>query len=446
MNNFHILGKLGEGAYSQVYKVKRIADGCIYALKKVKMTSLTEKEKQNALNEVRILASLKSSFIVSYKEAFYDDTEQCLGIVMEYADKGDLYQKICEFKKGGVYFNENDIFRIFICITKGLKALHDVKILHRDLKSANIFLYHDGIAKLGDLNVSKVVRKGLGYTQTGTPYYASPEVWNDQPYDNKSDIWSLGCILYEMISLRPPFRAENMEGLYNKVVKGQYSKLPEKFSSDLSDLIKFLLQVNPQCRPSTDEILSCSLISKRINEVKQSEEINVTLLKTINFPKNLIMLSDKLPQSNYEIDRKVVVKDTKKVVKDVVSLENQSQSHNQNKSNQTNQTKIIKTIDNKERNKNKKNLELLEKNKKINSKILSYHIYIPKIINLNQNPNPNQNLIKKERNNKSYDKYLQYNNLYLPKSIKQKGKVIPNKKLSPIKKLKANSVGILNIS
>jgi NIMA (never in mitosis gene a)-related kinase len=91
---------------------------------------------------------------------------------MEYADKGDLYQKITEFKKGNVHFDENDIWRIFIQITIGLKALHEMKILHRDLKSANVFLYSDGLAKLGDLNVSKVARRGLGYTQTGTPYYA----------------------------------------------------------------------------------------------------------------------------------------------------------------------------------------------------------------------------------------------------------------------------------
>lgn len=188
MNDFQVLTKLGEGAYSVVYKVKRMTDGGTYALKKVKLGSLSEKEKQNALNEVRILASVKSSFVVTYKEAFYDENEQCLGIVMEFADKGDLYQKICEFKKAGVYFEESDIFRIFIQITRGLKALHDMKILHRDLKvsihdynllfyfiflqSANVFLYNDGSAKLGDLNVSKVARRGLGYTQTGTPYYA----------------------------------------------------------------------------------------------------------------------------------------------------------------------------------------------------------------------------------------------------------------------------------
>jgi NIMA (never in mitosis gene a)-related kinase len=139
MNDFQVLSKLGEGAYSVVYKVKRMTDGGLYALKKVKLGSLSEKEKQNALNEVRILASVKSSFICTYKEAFYDENEQCLGIVMEFADKGDLYQKVCEFKKAGVYFEESDIFRIFIQITRGLKALHDMKILHRDLKVCLIF-------------------------------------------------------------------------------------------------------------------------------------------------------------------------------------------------------------------------------------------------------------------------------------------------------------------
>jgi NIMA (never in mitosis gene a)-related kinase len=85
-------------------------------------------------------------------------------------------------------------------------------------------LFKDSTAKLGDLNVSKVAKKGLGYTQTGTPYYASPEVWRDQPYDIKSDIWSLGCVLYENIALKPPFRAQDMAGLYKKVLKGNKHK------------------------------------------------------------------------------------------------------------------------------------------------------------------------------------------------------------------------------
>ena len=92
-----------------------------------------------------------------------------------------------------------------MAVLVGLRALHSLKIMHRDLKSANVFLFKDGRAKLGDLNVSKIAKAGLGYTQTGTPYYASPEVWMDKPYSNKSDVWSLGCVLYEAICLKPPF-------------------------------------------------------------------------------------------------------------------------------------------------------------------------------------------------------------------------------------------------
>ncbi len=118
------------------------------------------------------------------------------------------------------------------------------------IQSANVFLTLDGKAKLGDLNVSKIAKKGLNYTQTGTPYYASPEVWKDQPYDIKSDIWSLGCVLYEMITLRPPFRAEDMAGLFKKVLKGIYPKIPPKYSMELALLVKSLLQVSPTLRPN----------------------------------------------------------------------------------------------------------------------------------------------------------------------------------------------------
>ncbi len=307
MNDFQIISKLGEGAYSTVYKVRRFQDNNIYALKKVKLLNLSEKEKQNALNEVRILASVKSQFVISYKEAFFDEKDSTLCIIMEYADNGDLYQKIVEHKKSAKFFEEIDIWKIFIQLVKGLKALHELNILHRDLKSANVFLCTDGSAKLGDLNVSKVARKGLGYTQTGTPYYASPEVWKDQPYDNKSDIWSLGCVLYEMITLRPPFRAENMEGLYAKVIKGHVNRIPERFSQDLFTVVKILLQVSPEKRPSCEQILKSSIIRERIDYFKEIEGINNdesgdenNLLKTIRIPKNLLFLSDKLPKPNYK--------------------------------------------------------------------------------------------------------------------------------------------------
>jgi NIMA (never in mitosis gene a)-related kinase len=113
-----------------------------------------------------------------------------------------------------------------------------------------MFLTHDGSLKLGDLNVSKLAKKGLVYTQTGTPYYASPEVWKDQPYDAKSDIWSLGCVLYEATALHPPFRAADLTGLYKKVTTGIYPDIPHSYSSELAGLIKALLQQNPALRPT----------------------------------------------------------------------------------------------------------------------------------------------------------------------------------------------------
>ena len=160
---------------------------------------------------------------------------------MEYMNSGDLYQQIEQHKKKGTYFNEDQIWEIFTQIVHGLRALHHMNIMHRDLKSANVFMSKNGSAKLGDLNVSKVLKKGLCDTQTGTPYYASPEVWCDQPYDYKSDIWSLGCVLYEMITLRPPFRAEDMEGLYKKIIKGVYPKISSRYSDSLSLVVKTLL-------------------------------------------------------------------------------------------------------------------------------------------------------------------------------------------------------------
>lgn len=108
---------------------------------------------------------------------------------------------------------EKEVWHFFIQIIRGLQALHDLKIVHRDIKCANLFLTKDGVIKLGDLNVSKVAKRGMLQTQTGTPYYASPEVWKDKPYDSKSDIWSVGCVLYEMCALNPPFRAQDMNGL-----------------------------------------------------------------------------------------------------------------------------------------------------------------------------------------------------------------------------------------
>lgn len=137
---------------------------------------------------------------------------------MEYAGGGDLSEKIkqCQLKR--IRFPEKMIIRFFYQLTSALFDLHKKNIIHRDLKTANVFMTSDyQNLKLGDLNVSKIIKDKFAYTQTGTPYYASPEVWRDEPYDLKTDIWSLGCVLYELCMLKPPFKASNMDELFTKV-------------------------------------------------------------------------------------------------------------------------------------------------------------------------------------------------------------------------------------
>ena len=132
------------------------------------------------------------------------------------------------------------------------------------MQTANVFLGEGDVAKLGDMNVSKIAQEGLCVTQTGTPYYASPEVWKDLPYDKKSDIWSLGCVIYEAITLKPPFRANDMEGLYKKVTRGFYPHIPPEYSEEISIVLKTMLQVTPHLRSTCDRILELPIVMKHV--------------------------------------------------------------------------------------------------------------------------------------------------------------------------------------
>ena len=134
--------------------------------------------------------------------------------------------------KKSTCFAEYELWSYLLQCLCGLKALHDLDVMHRDIKSANILINKHGAAKLADFNVSKVVKQGLLRTQTGTPYYASPEVWQDKPYNYKSDIWSLGCVIYEMAAGMVPFKASDMKGLYMKVTHCKYPPLPNRFSKE----------------------------------------------------------------------------------------------------------------------------------------------------------------------------------------------------------------------
>lgn len=255
MDDFEVLNLLGEGSFSSVYKVLRKADGQEYAMKKVKMASLNKKEREAALNEIRILASVDHKNVIGYKEAFFEESEGKLCIVMEMADSGDLESKITQAKKIKSFVKESKIWYIFRELLEGLAALHSANIVHRDIKCANVFLLKNGGVKLGDMNVSKIATGGLMMTQTGTPYYCPPEVWEDKPYSSKCDIWSLGCVMYELAALKPPFTAKDMKGLHTKVCKGVFPRIPRHFSQTLQDILCRCLTLDPDHRSSAKQLL-----------------------------------------------------------------------------------------------------------------------------------------------------------------------------------------------
>ena len=283
MSDFKIERQLGKGSFSSVYLVTRIADQKIYALKSVTMDKLTKKEQQNSVNEVRILASVSHPNVIGYREAFWDDSAQTLNIVMEYADDGDLQTKIHQMKKNNGLFEEETIWSYAIQMIEGLKALHDKKIMHRDLKSANIFLAKNNnkkICKIGDMNVSKVVKEKVLMTQTGTPYYASPEVWNDKPYSYKSDLWSIGCVIYELCALKPPFKGKDLDELYVNVCKGKVDRIKNIYSDKLWKIILMLLQVDVNKRVNCDQFLNHPIIVQKIREMKMKDKIDNMELKS----------------------------------------------------------------------------------------------------------------------------------------------------------------------
>ena len=310
LEDFEFGKELGKGAFGSVTIVKRLEDNKIYAMKRVKIGRLGKKEKDNSFNEVRLLASIDHKNIIGYKEAFFDDKSKTLNLVMEYADGGDLSTKIKEYRKKNIYFEEETIWSTLIQILEGLKYLHQSCIIHRDLKSANIFLTKSGCVKIGDLNVSKILNTmRTASTQTGTPYFASPEIWNDQPYDYKCDIWSVGCIIYEMCALHVPFRGNSMQNLYQNVLRGIYQQISMRYSEDLRKIIKQILVVNPKNRPSSSELLENPIIKRKILELgldknnKKTNEEKARLMKTIKIPMNMSQINNELPQKKYEKEK-----------------------------------------------------------------------------------------------------------------------------------------------
>lgn len=307
IDDFEFLDQIGVGAFSKVYKVKRKIDNEIYALKQVNLSTLSEKEKDNAFTEIKILSCIDNPHIIAYKDSFIDKKTNTLYLIMEYAAYGDLDHQIAQHIKNRVYFSEKEILNIITQILIGLKGLHEKKILHRDLKAANIFICDKNLSllKIGDLNVSKFVTTfTMKITQTGTPYYASPEVWNNKPYDYKSDIWSLGCLFYEITSLTAPFKGKSMKDLYEKIEKGTIEPIPRMYSDNLKTIINMCLRHDDKLRPSASELLDYvrKVTGERINDlpkiangIKKSDYKNIKNEKREHF---------KFPESRYKSELK----------------------------------------------------------------------------------------------------------------------------------------------
>ena len=197
---------------------------------------------------------------------------------------------------------EAKIWSYMIQMTRGLKSLHEMKICHRDLKAANVFVTKDGVLKLGDMNVSKVADHGLMQTQTGTPYYCSPEIWKGQSYDYRSDIWSLGCVVYELIMLRPPFTALNIKDLSTKACRGVYPAISSNYSKSLSNVVKKMLQVLPSQRITSFKLLELPEFELNVGKTCANlcpDNMSKDLLGTILMPRNMRELSSRLPRAKY---------------------------------------------------------------------------------------------------------------------------------------------------
>ncbi|XP_039075138.1 serine/threonine-protein kinase Nek1 [Hyaena hyaena] len=264
MEKYIRLQKIGEGSFGKAILVKSAEDDRQYVIKEINISRMSNKEREESRREVAVLANMKHPNIVQYRESFEENGS--LYIVMDYCEGGDLFKRINAQK--GILFQEDQILDWFVQICLALKHVHDRKILHRDIKSQNIFLTKDGTIQLGDFGIARVLNSTVELARTciGTPYYLSPEICENKPYNNKSDIWALGCVLYEMCTLKHAFEAGSMKNLVLKIISGSFPPVSLHYSYDLRNLLSQLFKRNPRDRPSVNSILEKGFIAKRIEK------------------------------------------------------------------------------------------------------------------------------------------------------------------------------------
>ena len=296
IKDYLVLSLLGKGSYGSVYKVQKNND--YYAMKVFDLSEKDNKSKEYIESEIKILSELKNEYIIKMYETFtFDKNKICL--VMELCEHGDLFQLILNKKLSNTKFTESEVKNYLYEICQGLDYLHKHKIIHRDLKSMNIFLTKDNHIKIGDFGVSKKLINNniFAYTFIGTPYYLSPEMCRNKAYDEKTDMWSLGCILYELITFKKPFESTSQMGIFMKILSDPPSPLEKTikgtYSHKLLNLIYFLLEKNPIKRFSMQQVFNYGIF-KILNSKKSNK--NIIKNENININDNNKLVKEKSSQ------------------------------------------------------------------------------------------------------------------------------------------------------
>ncbi|XP_069705761.1 serine/threonine-protein kinase Nek2 [Periplaneta americana] len=261
VEDYEVLNIIGTGSFGTCYKVQKKSNGQLYVWKAVNYGGMSEDKKQLLVSEVNLLSELRHANIVQYYDRIIHKETATLYIVMEWCQGGDLASLINKCKKSCSYLDEGFVWRVLYQMCRALQACHwhlsNCTVLHRDIKPANVFLDGTGNVKLGDFGLARILHSDNSYAQTlvGTPYYMSPEVIKGGKYNKKSDIWSLGCLVYELCSLTTPFTGSNVKQLALKIKGGKFSRIPAHYSDQLQKIISLLLSVEHKFRPTIEMIL-----------------------------------------------------------------------------------------------------------------------------------------------------------------------------------------------